>query len=186
MDSWINNLDGQVQISPWFNANNTAPSIALSKKESSSSITDSKNTFGDLPPNSNVTGIMFSVAYCITIRPVAVDPVNAAFPTFGFVTKARPNSEPKPFTMLTTPGGIKSPITSISTMIDVGVLSAGFNTTVLPAANAGANFQTAISNGKFQGIICAITPIGSCTIKETVLASNSLNEPSSARITPAK
>ncbi|MNL62286.1 hypothetical protein D3C87_1862950 [compost metagenome] len=70
--------------------------------------------------------------------------------------------------MLTTPEGSKSPIISIKTRIDVGVLSAGFRTTQLPAANAGANFHTAIRIGKFQGIICAITPIGSCTIRDTV------------------
>src|SRR5690606_6763326 len=137
MDSWINNLDGQVQISPWFNANNTAPSIALSKKESSSSITDSKNTFGDLPPNSKVTGMMFSVAYCMTILPVAVDPVKAAFATFGWVTRCLPNSDPNPFTTFITPGGSKSPMISINTIMDVGVLSAGLRTTVQPAARAG-------------------------------------------------
>ena len=32
------------------------------------------------------------------------------------------------------------------------VVSAGFNTTVLPVANAGAIFQAAIISGKFQGI----------------------------------
>jgi hypothetical protein len=52
---------------------------------------------------------MFSVAYCITKRPVVVEPVKAALETFLLVTKARPNSEPKPFTILTTPGGKISP-----------------------------------------------------------------------------
>ena len=32
-----------------------------------------------------------------------------------------------------------------------GVCSAGFSTTQLPAASAGASFQTAISSGKFHG-----------------------------------
>ncbi|MNN54906.1 hypothetical protein D3C81_1697510 [compost metagenome] len=75
---------------------------------------------------------------------------------------------------------------SIRTRIDAGVLSAGFNTTVFPAARAGASFHTAIRIGKFHGIICATTPIGSCTISDTVLLSSSLMDPSSARITPAK
>ena len=109
--------------------------------------------FGDFPPNSKVTGIIFSVAYCITNLPVVVDPVNAALATFLFVTNARPNSEPNPLTIFTTPGGNKSPINSIITIIEIGVLSAGFKTTVFPAANAGANFQTAINIGKFHGII---------------------------------
>jgi len=34
-----------------------------------------------------------------------------------------------------------------------GVYSAGFITTVQPAANAGPSFQAAISKGKFQGMI---------------------------------
>src|SRR5690606_39326070 len=121
--------------------------------------------------SSSVTGIIFSVAYCITRRPVAVDPVNAALLISGWVTKWRPNSEPNPFTMLITPAGIKSPISSIKTRIDVGVLSAGFRTTVQPAASAGASFQTAINIGKFQGIICATTPTGSLTINDTAFAS---------------
>ncbi|MNQ94278.1 hypothetical protein D3C85_1097860 [compost metagenome] len=113
--------------------------------------------------------MIFSVAYCITKRPVGVEPVKAALDTFGLVTSARPSSAPKPFTTFTTPGGSKSPISSINIIIDTGVLSAGFKTTQLPAARAGASFQIPINSGKFQGIICATTPIGSCTIKDTVL-----------------
>ena len=96
---------------------------------------------------------MFSVAYCITKRPVGVDPVKAAFDTFLLVTKTLPSSAPKPLTIFITPGGRISPINSIKTKIEIGVLSAGFKTTVFPAANAGASFQTAIKIGKFQGII---------------------------------
>ena len=50
---------------------------------------------------------------------------------------------------------------SAQTMIDIGVCSAGFSTMQLPAASAGASFQTAISSGKFHGMICATTPSGS-------------------------
>ena len=157
-----------MHISPWLKAKSTAPSTALSKNSSSASITDGKKIFGDFPPNSKVTGIMFSVAYCITILPVAVEPVNAAFETFGLVTKVLPSSAPKPFTTFMTPAGNKSPINSIKTRIEIGVLSAGFSTTQLPAARAGASFHVAIRIGKFHGIICATTPIGSCTIIETV------------------
>ena len=141
---------------------------------------------GDFPPNSSVTGIMFSVAYCITKRPVAVEPVKAALETFGLVTKALPSSAPNPLMIFITPAGIKSSINSMSTMIEMGVLSAGFNTTQLPAARAGANFQIAIRMGKFHGMIWAITPSGSLTIMETVSLSSSVMLPSSARITPAK
>ena len=38
--------------------------------------------------------------------------------------------------------------------------SAGFSTTVLPAASAGAIFQASISSGKFHGMICPQTPTG--------------------------
>ena len=41
-----------------------------------------------------------------------------------------------------------------------GVVSAGFSTTVLPVASAGAIFHAAISSGKFHGIICPATPSG--------------------------
>ena len=44
---------------------------------------------------------------------------------------------------------------------DSGVVSAGFSTTVLPAASAGAIFQASIINGKFQGITWPATPRGS-------------------------
>ena len=40
----------------------------------------------------------------------------------------------------------------MSRSADNDVVSAGFNTTVLPQASAGASFQAAISSGKFQGI----------------------------------
>ena len=52
-----------------------------------------------------------------------------------------PASRPKPLTMLSTPGGSRSPISSAQTMIEAGVCSAGFSTTQLPAASAGASFQ---------------------------------------------
>ncbi len=45
--------------------------------------------------------------------------------------------------------------------MEAGVCSAGFSTTQLPAASAGASFQTAIRMGKFQGMICPTTPSGS-------------------------
>ena len=52
-------------------------------------------------------------------------------------------------------------MSSISTRIEAGVCSAGFITTVLPAASAGASFHVAMSSGKFHGMICPTTPSGS-------------------------
>ena len=153
--------DGQVHTSPWFKANIVNPSNALSKKLSSLSIMSSKKMFGDLPPNSSVTGIIFCEAYCMINRPVVVSPVNAIFAIRDELAKGLPASKPKPLTTFNTPGGRRSPIISIITMIETGVCSAGLSTIQLPAANAGASFHTAIRIGKFHGIICPTTPRGS-------------------------
>ena len=64
--------------------------------------------FGDLPPSSSVTGLMFSEAYCMISRPVVVSPVNATFATRGLDASGLPASTPKPLTMFTTPGGSRS------------------------------------------------------------------------------
>ena len=40
-------------------------------------MTSAKKMFGDLPPSSSVTGMMFSEAYCMISRPVVVSPVKA-------------------------------------------------------------------------------------------------------------
>jgi hypothetical protein len=44
---------------------------------------------------------------------------------------------------------------------EVGVSSAGFSTTVLPQASAGATFQVSSISGKFHGAMAATTPAGS-------------------------
>ena len=48
---------------------------------------------------------------------------------------------------LNTPGGRNSAAISASSSVDTGVVSEGLSTTALPAAMAGANFQTAIIIG---------------------------------------
>lgn len=63
--------------------------------------------------------------------------------------------------MFNTPGGRPASAESSANSSAVSeVNSAGFSTTVLPAASAGAIFQASISSGKFHGMICPITPIG--------------------------
>ena len=116
-------------------------------------MTSSKKTFGDLPPNSRVTGMRFWLAYCMISRPVVVSPVNAILAMRLFDASGLPASRPKPLTMLSTPGGSRSPMISAHTRMLTGVCSAGLSTTQLPAASAGANFHAAISNGKFHGMI---------------------------------
>jgi len=79
----------------------------------------------------------------------------------GLDASGLPASTPNPLTMLTTPGGSRSPMSSMSLRIDQGVCSAGLSTIVLPAASAGASFHTAMRIGKFHGMIWPTTPSGS-------------------------
>ena len=51
-------------------------------------------------------------------------------------------------------------MTSASFIAVSGVVSAGFRTTVLPHASAGAIFHAAIRSGKFHGMIWPATPSG--------------------------
>ena len=117
--------------------------------------------FGDLPPSSSVTGMRFWLAYCMIRRPVVVSPVKAILAMRVLEASGLPASRPKPLTMLSTPGGSRSAISSAQTRIEAGVCSAGFSTTQLPAASAGASFHAAIRIGKFQGMIWPTTPSGS-------------------------
>src|SRR5205085_10420568 len=112
-----------------------------------------KKMLGDLPPSSVVDGMMFWAAYCIISRPVVVSPVKAILAIRLFVARALPISAPGPLTMLSTPGGRISPITSASLRIDQGVGLAGLMTVQFPAASAGASFHEAIKSGKLKGMI---------------------------------
>ena len=73
-----------------------------------------------------------------------------------------PHSAPLPWMTLTTPFGrsVWSMIFANSSA-EHGVSLAGFSTSVLPAESAGPIFHTAIMSGKFHGMICPQTPIGS-------------------------
>ena len=64
----------------------------------------------------------------------------------GCEVSAAPVSR-SPHTRLQTPGGKMSCIFSTIQYDEAGVVSDGLSTTVLPAASAGANFQTAIIIG---------------------------------------
>jgi hypothetical protein len=61
--------------------------------------------------------------------------------------------------MFTTPFGRPTSwqISAKSSAVS-GVNSAGFSTTVLPQARAGAIFHESINSGKFQGMIWPTTP----------------------------
>ena len=83
-----------------------------------------------------------------TCMPARTEPVIAAMSTPGWATSARPVSR-SPVMTLKTPGGriSASAIICASRAVDTGVVSEGLSTTALPAAMAGANFQTAIISG---------------------------------------
>ena len=69
---------------------------------------------------------------------------------------------PRPGTTLSTPSGRPaSAASSASRSDESGACSAGLSTTLLPAASAGATFQTARSSGKFHGVTAPMTPSGS-------------------------
>ena len=94
-----------------------------------------------------------------------MEPVKTIFLTSGFVTKRSPTMLPLPGITLKTPSGIPASFANSPRRIAViGVSSAGFNTTVFPAASAGAKPQPAIGIGKFQGTITPITPSGSLKV----------------------
>ena len=72
-----------------------------------------------------------------------------------------PTTAPGPVTMLSTPAGSPpSVISSASRSVASGVVLAGFTTTVLPTAMAGAILLTISVSGKFHGIIAPTTPMG--------------------------
>ena len=121
-----------------------------------------KTTCGDLPPSSNVTGLRFSAAATATLRPVAVDPVNATLSTPGCAARWAPGAPVEEVTTLTTPSGMPARATSSANpRVEPGACSEGLTTTVQPAARAGATFQLMSSSGEFHGVMAATTPTGS-------------------------
>ncbi len=116
---------------------------------------------GLLPPSSRVTRLRSCPQRAPISRPTAVEPVKATLSTSGCATSASPVA-PSPVITLMTPSGMPASATSSARRSAVsGVCSAGLRTMVQPVASTGASFQTAISSGKFQGMICAQTPTGS-------------------------
>jgi len=112
-----------------------------------------------LPPSSSVSFISRPAVALRIARPTSVDPVKAILSTSAS-TSAAP-AAPSPVTILTTPfGRPTSAQISAKARAVSGVCSAGFRTTVLPAASAGAIFQASIRSGKFHGMIWPQTPTG--------------------------
>ncbi|TIS85215.1 MAG: amino acid transporter [Mesorhizobium sp.] len=94
--------------------------------------------------------------------PTAVDPVKARQSTSMWRPSAWPAVSPRPGTTLSTPAGRPASMASSASLsAENGDCSAGFSTTELPAASAGAHFQVAMSSGKFHGTTAPTTPSGS-------------------------
>ena len=78
--------------------------------------------------------------------PARVEPVIDTIDGVLCETSARPVSR-SPHTTLNTPGGKNSDAISAISAVETGVVSLGLITRQLPAARAGAIFQTAIIIG---------------------------------------
>ena len=125
-----------------------------------------KTMFADLPPSSSVTRFTCSAQPAMICLPTPVEPVKTTLRTAGCVTNRCPTTVPAPGTTSSTPGGSPASSASSPSRIAVnGVSSAGFSTTVLPAASAGAKPQPAIGIGKFHGTITPTTPSGSWKVR---------------------
>ena len=108
------------------------------------------------------------------------------FTTSGSQTSAEPTPSPGPGTTFIAPGGSPaSPASSARRSTESGVALAGFTTAVFPAASAGAIFQQAIRNGKFQGTISAQGPSGLRSVSERPGASTGGVDPASWVAAPA-
>ena len=156
MDSCTRRRLPAQQTSPWLKKMPlTTPSTAWSSAASS------KTMLAALPPSSSVRPFPCPAIPLAIVTPTEVLPVKATFATRGSVTIDMPVL-PGPVTMLTTPSGSSAwRQTSAKRSAVSGVVEAGFSTTVLPAARAGAIFHASMRSGKFHGITCPTTPCAS-------------------------
>ena len=103
--------------------------------------------------------------------PTAVEPVKLTMSTSGESTTASPTSARVPLTTLTTPGG--APAASSASAIrytDSGSCGAGFTTTVLPIASAGAILPAGLAQGLLYEVMQATTPTGWRTASAPITA----------------
>ena len=145
-----------VQRSPFSeNTPNTVASSACSRSASA------KTTAGLLPPSSIERPFRNGAAFAKISCPVELSPVNEMSGTSGCFTSASPASSPSPLTRLNTPRARPASWKmSAHSDAESGVNSAGFSTTVLPVASAGASFHDSSMNGVFHGVMRPATPIG--------------------------
>ena len=91
--------------------------------------------------------------------PTLLSPVKFVLRTRGWVTMASPTSLPGPVTMFTTPAGMPASTQYSASFSTVsGAQEAGFRMQQLPVMSAGASLLTAVTKGKFQGVMRPTTP----------------------------
>ena len=121
---------------------------------------------GALPPSSMEVFLTVSAHCAISTLPTSVDPVKVSLRTIVLLVISPPIARALlPATTLKAPAGMpaRSP-RAASASAHSGVSVAGFNTTVQPAASAGATLRVIIAMGKFHGVIAATTPIGCLSV----------------------
>ena len=90
-----------------------------------------------MPPSSS--SVVFPAAAAATFWPVATEPMKPTAWVPGLDATSLPTTEPEPVTIENTPGGNSaSTMHSASLTEHTAVEDAGVQTTVLPAASAGA------------------------------------------------
>src|SRR5687768_5065273 len=136
--------------------------LAMMEPSTARSISASSKTMnGALPPSSIDTFLTVEAAFWMSTLPTSVEPVKVIFWTSGLAQISSPISAAEPVTMLTTPLG--KPTSSASApqaRPEYGVCEAGLTTAVQPAASAGPIFRASMDDGKFHGVIAAMTPTG--------------------------
>src|SRR5450830_490293 len=114
----------------------------------------------ELLPSSRVT--IFMPASLAIWRPTGGLPVKLTMLVRSSITSLLPIVAPEPTTTWRTPSGRPAAARSSASRSAVsGVLEAGFSTTALPPASAGATLCATRLSGKLNGEIAAMTPRGS-------------------------
>ncbi len=120
---------------------------------------------GALPPSSSESFFSVSAERRARCLPTGVEPVKLILRTRASSSQASTTSGVRwreAVTMFGTPGGTPASSARATSASEVrGVSSAGLQTTVQPAARAGAILRAIIAAGKFQGVMAATTPTGS-------------------------
>ena len=125
-----------------------------------------KMIFAPFPPSSRLTRLSVSAAALEMAIPARDDPVKLTISTSGCTDSCVPTPRPSPLTRLNTPAGKPASwIISANNRPESGAISEGFNTMVQPDASAGTALSTIWFMGQFQGVIKAVTPMGSITVR---------------------